>query len=122
MTAITATTGSTGGMDGVHIKDATKNRIALFNDQKRATQQYQTAQIQYTITVSANSHHLLFNVSPSTIFSVSDGSTTVATPTSTADGVLEFEDNTNSSGEFIYTITEGATPSMGFTIRGGIID
>jgi len=62
LVGIVGTTGSTGGIIGTHIKDTTKNRIILFNDQKRATQAVQAAPYEYTVTVTANSHHLLTNI------------------------------------------------------------
>jgi hypothetical protein len=104
--AITSTTGTTGNLTGLHIKDPTKNRIALFNDQRRATVAKQEAPFSYTATVTAASHHLLTNVKESVEYTVSDGSQTVATVTSTADGVLEFEDLSNVTGTINYTITE----------------
>ena len=102
---LTATTCSTGGMTGVHIKNYTKNRIVLFNDQKRAKQKYQSATIAYSATVTAASHHLLFNVDPSTYFSISGGSLSIYA-TSNAEGVLEFTDNDNTSGIVSYSIAE----------------
>lgn len=113
---IISTTGSTGVLTGAHIKDATKNRIVLFNDQKRATVGKQSAPYVYTAEVTAPSHHLLTNIEPSASFSVSDGSTVVATPTSSSDGVLSFDDSTNTTGSVQYTITKtGGVISIGFS-------
>ena len=117
---ITAITGSTGNLVGAHIKDATKNRIILFNDQKRDDVERQLAPYVYTATVTAASHHLLTNIEPSSSFSVSDGTTTVATVASSVDGVMSFEDTTNTAGVTQYTVTKtGSVISLGFATATG---
>ena len=88
--SLTATTGSTGNLVGTHIKDSTKNRIVLFNDQKRTNVSIQTAPYVYVCDVTASSFHLLTNIEPYSIYRVSDGTTAIAEPTSSLDGVLSF--------------------------------
>lgn len=130
---ISATTGSTGTLKGAHIKDETKNRIVLFNDQKRADTPFQKAPYVYSCDVTATSNHLITNIEPLTEFRVSDGTRTIATAASSADGVLTFNDSFNSSGNVTYTVTKTGdlplsisiiTPnnqtvtSAGFTVTG----
>jgi hypothetical protein len=116
---LTATTGSTGGMTGVHIKNSTRNRIVLFNDQKRTTQEYQAAPILYSVTVTANSHHLLFNVVPDAAYTVYGG-LFYEDVNSNSEGVLEFEDTSNTAGGVSYVISEYQEVTLDSVVLKGI--
>ena len=108
-----AVTVSSGNLVGAHIKDRIKNRIVLFNDQKRTDVPIQKAPYIYTCDMTAHSFHLLTNIEPYSTYRVSYGTTTVAEPTSSVDGVLSFSDTINSRGKIMYTIEKtGNAPAV----------
>ena len=77
-------------MVGVHIMDAAENIVVLFGSEAPGTT---VDTVQYTVTTTAASRHILTDMRPDTPYTVQIAGVP-ATMTSDADGLLTFTDAT----------------------------
>jgi len=97
-------------MVGALILDSTQNRVVLFNPAKSSEVDKIKPPIDNTITATAKSFHLLFNVFPNSLYTVKRNNIILTTTQSSGDGVLKFKDpNFGSNVNYHIELAQGAT-------------
>ncbi|MFQ5561121.1 MAG: hypothetical protein ACE5FU_11135, partial [Nitrospinota bacterium] len=97
-------TGGNGNMAGALIKDSNKNRVVLFNSSNPSIVGSIKPNIEYTLSTTAPSSHVLFNTSPNTLYSIKRNGVELLNFQSSGGGVVKFEDPT--AGESVTYLVE----------------